>query len=351
VTAALFDADGGRLWLGAAIGVLILCALLFAVTASVLRYRNRRKEVHWTAREAKWTAPLMAVLTGEAPPTALWSRIEPGEELYFLDFLLRYARRLRGQSRETLSELAQPYLARVAGRMQRGDADRRARAVETVAQLGFDAHLDGIAASLAAPSPMDSMVAARGFARRRRADHVPLLLAHLSRLQSWSPGQLAALLASMGADAVAPLRAALADAGQPPTLRAIAADALRELRDSEAATVAAHVLEGARDHALIIAALRLIGALSRQEHAAAVHPFCDADEVEVRAAAMDALAATGTAADRALLRRGLDDHSGWVAIHAARGLVEAGDAESLRALIDSDHPRSALARQVLVERP
>jgi hypothetical protein len=329
---------------------LVLCAVFFAVVAGVLRYRNRRKEREWLAREAKWEGPLLEVLAGIDRPERLWSLVTRGDELYFVDYLLRYARRIRGSTRRVLAELARPYLGPVADRMSTGDTERRARAVETIAMLDFDRHAERIVAALDDESPLVSMIAARSIARNQRREHVPVLLAHIARLAAWSPRQLTALLTTLGGDAAPALREALADRAHAPELRAIAADALRRLHDPEAVDVAADLLSVEENRELLAAALRIVAALGRPEHAAQVRPLCTHEDPVIRAVAIQALTTTGAAEDLFLLRLGLDDESHWVAIHAARALRDSGGGASLRVLARSESPRSALAQQVLMER-
>jgi HEAT repeat protein len=339
----------GALALLAAIVVLVACAVGFALIAGVLRHHNRRKEREWLVREEMWELPLLDVLSGSAPPTALWALVAEGEELYFVDYLLRYARRMRGSTRHVLTELARPYLAPVAERMRGGDPERRARAVETVALLGFGRYTAEVVEALGDPSPLVSMIAARNIARHQRPEHVPLLLEHAVRLSDWSPRQLSAVLASMGPESIPALRLALVDPLLTPAVRAAAADALRHLHDPGAVDAAIIVLSSATDRDVVAAALRIVGELGQPEDARRVRPLCCSPDPVIRSAAIQALTTTGAAEDHEMLRRSLDDESGWVAIQAARALKRTGSAATLRELAHEEEPRSSLARQVLLE--
>ena len=343
-------ADLGSFALATGIVLLLGCAILFAVIAAVLRYRNRRKEKEWLEREARWELPLLEVLAGSESPRVLWDLVGRDEQLYFVDYLLRFARRTRGHTRDILAGLAHPYLGQVAGRIATGDTERRARAVDTVALLGFAEYGKLIVAALDDPSPFVSMIAARCIARQQSPEHARLLVGHLSRLADWSPRQLTAMLASLGHEAAPCLRAAFADPANAPGLRAVAADALRRLHDPEALAVAGAVLEtAASDRDLVAAALRLVAELGGPEQAALVRPFCTHTDAVIRATAIQALPTTGALEDADSLRHALADESGWVAIQAARALMGSGDLRSLRALARAGEPRSALARQVLME--
>lgn len=342
-------ADPGMLALLATIGLLLLCTIGFVATAGVLRYRNRRKAMYWRQLERRWELLLMEVLSGAAPPEAIWRCVDQRDRLFFVDYLTRFARRLRGSSREVLAELARPYLGTIVQRMQGGDAERRARAVETVARLAFDEHAEAVMRALDDPSPLVTMVAARNIARSQNPRHMVALLRHLPRLQTWSPRQLSAILVSMGSAVVPHLREMLADRAVPTDTRAVIADALLRLRDIESADIAAEMIRTESDRELVAASLRLLGVLGRPVHVSAIRELCASPDPVLRAQAMNAMASAGADADLACLRTGLEDESSWVAIQAARALREVGSADALIHLIDSRHPRADLARQVLVE--
>jgi HEAT repeat protein len=342
-------AEAGLLALAIAIAILALCAIGFAVIAGVLRYRNRRKEREWLAREAKWEKPLLDTLIGDSPAEALWSLVAEQEGLYFVDYLLRFARRIKGSTRDRLADLAQPYLEPVVARIGGGDPERRGRAVETIATLSFDRHHELVVAALDDPSPLVAMIAARSIARQQRPEHTRLLLGHMSRVAEWSPRQLTAMLVSMGAESMPALRLAFEDEETPPSLRAIAADALRRLHDPEAMETALRVLPGASDRDLIAATLRLMADLGHTGQAHDVRPLCTHPDPVIRAVALQALTTTGGAEDQELLRGGMEDESGWVAIQSALGMMRTGDGASLRARAQRDDPLASLAQQVLVE--
>jgi HEAT repeat protein len=221
--------------------------------------------------------------------------------------------------------------------------------VETVATLSFDRHHERVVAALDDPSPMVAMIAARSIARQQRPEHVRVLLGHMSRVAEWNPRQLTALLTSMGSESMPALRLAFGDPENSPELRAIAADALRSLHDPEAMEIARRVLPGATDRELIAATLRLFAELGQPGQADDVRRLCSHSDAVIRGAALQALTTIGGSEDRELLREGMEDESGWVAIQSALGMMRSGDSASLRARARQDDPRALLARQVLVE--
>ena len=333
---------------------LLVAALLFAATTLLLRLRNARKAARWRRVEAAWTPPLVEVLAGDRPPEELAARVAPADVLLFADFLLRFARRLRGAERGLLLRLARPCLPAVARRLASRNPERRARAVQTLALLGPETYGAELVRALDDRAPLVAMVAARALAAGRDPGHGAAVLAHLGRFGEWSPRYLASMLAGMGPEAGPALVDLLADSAAAPRLRAVAGDTLRLLKDLAAPGVAAAVLRAgqaagaATDRELAASCLRLVAALGRPEHLESVRPLLASADDVIRAAATQALAqlAAGDAADTAALARAASDPSPWVALEGARGLRRLGALATLDALAASGGPGALVARQV-----
>jgi len=326
--------------------VFLLGTVSLALTALILRIRNDRKAGHWQRLEELWETKTLEVVTETRPPEAVWAVVAPKEELHFVNFLLRFARRLTGTERKRVDDLAAPYLDRLLPQLKGRQPERRARAIQTLATLGQRRYHAQIERSLADPSPLVSMVAARSLARRESPDFAVSILGHLHRFGHWRPSFLASMLASVG-PAVAPaLRKALADPAFDPKVRAVAADALRELNDYAAGDVAAAALTTTTDKELLIAALGLLAQVGRAEHLPAVRRHLTAPEAIVRARVASVLGRIGSAEDIKRLEDTFNDPSPWVALRAAEALHERRDP-ALAALAASDHPRAPLARQML----
>lgn len=348
-SARLVVEEGTFLLLAASIGVLLLLSVFLVLTAAYLRVKNNWKAAHWARLEAEWTPILLEVLAGSAPPSSLWERADERHRLYFIDFLFRYARRVRGTDREMLVELARPVLSTVAGRMRGGDPERRARAVETVSLLGLEDYAKEVVAALDDPSPLVAMIAARTLCRQENPEYARVVLGRLHRFDQWSPKYLSTVLSTMGPDAIPELRSTLLDPTRGPLVRGIAAGALELLHDPFAADAAVEVARSESDRDLVAAALRLLGSVGRAEHLPAVRTLCTSDDFVIRAQAVAALGRIGNLHDFERLQTAFDDASPWVAIHAARGLVEIGETDVLRAAVTAGDSRSPLARQVLAE--
>ena len=325
--------------------IFVIGALALAVAALLLRIRNDRTAQHWMGLEAKWEARTVEVLTEAATPEQLWALVDRRDRLRFLNFLLRFARRLTGTERRRVDELAAPYLDLVLPQLKARSPERRARAIQTLTTLGARKYASQVVRSLDDPSPLVSMVAARSLARRDSPDFAAAILRRLHRFGDWRPSFLASMLASIG-PAVAPaLRQALADRTFDPKTRCVAADALRELNDYASADVAGAVLDETVDRDLLVATLGLLAQVGRNDQVAAIRRHLDGGPI-VRSRVMSVLGRIGTAEDADTLVQAFDDPSPWVALRAAEAMYESRNP-ALARLADSDHPRAALARQML----
>lgn len=326
-------------------------AVGLALLALLLRLSNDRKAHRWARLEVLWQPRALDVVVGLEPPEKVWALVGPQDGLHFVNYLLRFAKLVTGSERRIVDDLAAPYLPLVLPQLKYRTVERRARAVQTLSILGSRTYTAIILAALDDPSPLVAMVAARALARGGSPDFAAGILGRMHRFDQWRPSFLASMLASMG-PAVAPtLRSALADAVFHPTVRAVAADALRELHDYLAADFAARVLEETTDRNLIAATLNLMAHVGRAEHLPAIRRHVMSTEPIVRARAVAALGHVGAMQDLPFLIGAFHDESPWVALRAAEALYEAGAHDSLATLARADLARAPLARQLLEGKP
>lgn len=329
--------------------VLALFAVGFCLFTFYLRLRNEYRARLWKRLEERWTDPLLEALAHPDRLPALQDMVEDRYTAEFVDYLLRYFQRVKGEEREILKRAAAPYLDGIAERATSRSVEVRARAIQILGSLGLPGYDGRLVEALDDPSPLVAMVAARALARERDPRYVAPLLRRIPRFRTWRDSALASMLAGMGPGAAPPLREVLGDEERDPWVRAVAATALERLTDLEAGDLAAHVVERSTERGLLAAALNLLAAVGRPEHLPAIRVRCASPDFVVRSRALRALGRLGEEEDVPRLRSALDDPSPWVALHAARGLGGVGGVEALREVADSDHPRAAAARQVLVE--
>lgn len=339
-----------------ALGILVLSivalvalAFVFAGYTVLLRVRTDRRERHWQALTAQWEGPLLCAVADPEESAAMHALVAPDQGLHFVRFVLEYTRRVRGPERQVLRTLALPYLEPIARRLDSPFVEIRTRAAQTLGTLGLPRYAPDVIEALDDPSPLVAMVAAWSLCLEANPEYAPAVLRHIRRFDDWSRGFVASLLASLGSGAAPVLRTALRSPGEPPWVRAATADALQTLDDFDAGDAAAEVAARENDPELVAAALRLLAAVGRPEHAAIIRERCASPDFTLRASAIAALGVLGDADDQARLLGAMADPSPWVAIQAARGLAAGGGRLLLQDLRDSDHPRARLAAQVLEE--
>ncbi|MCH7858880.1 MAG: HEAT repeat domain-containing protein [Candidatus Marinimicrobia bacterium] len=337
------------LFLAITIAILFVFVIIFAVFTLYLRLRNMRTAERWQRMEAKWEPQILDLLTGVQSIEDVQKRVGKQESLYFLDFLQRFAQRLRGAEATVLKQLAAAYLPVLAERAKDADPPRRARAIRTLSILGLEPYGETVRAALDDPSPWVAMIAARALAGMDHPEYAEAILDRFHRFEDWSQNLLVSMLSSMGPGVTPALRRTLGDRDEVPRVRAVAADALRDLNDLAVGDQAAGVLETETERDLLAATLRLLGVVGRPDHLEPVRRLCRSDDFVVRASAFGALGRLGGNEDWSLLRSGIDDDSPWVALQAARGLTEAGGEEILEELIAAGRSRSILAREILAE--
>lgn len=344
--------DDPAFWfLAYGLGGLFLLAVGFSFVAIVLRRRNDRAIARRKRLKKEWEAMLLKMLAGEVTVMAFQESVFGKDRPFFLSFLYRYARRLKGKDLRTVQQVAAPLLHVGTARLKRGSAEERAHRIQMLGQLGFPAHEEAVVAALDDPAPLVAMAALRALTQHGGAAHLPALIEALPRFASWSTQSLAALLQKAGPAAGPPLREMLADAEQPARVRVIAAEALRLLDDLEAAEEAARVAgRTSEPTAVREAALRLLARVGQRAHLPLVRSLTEEDYDErVRIRAFEALSQRADASEAPRLEAALHDDSRWVALHAAEGLRRLGRTDLLRTLAASDHPRAALAQQAVTE--
>ena len=329
---------------------LVLLALGCAALALLYRRRGEQRDVQFESDAEAWDPLLLAYLFDDVSPESVVGALDDRERLRFLAHLLTYSRRLAGDDRAKIQRLARPLLGLVRDRLTRRSAAVRARAVQTLGELGWPDYADEVVNALDDPSPLVALIAMQILCRPEGSPHIPDVLGRLDRFTSWTPRFLGATLASAGQDACAALRWALADPGTDPQVKIAVAEALRLLNDFHAADVALSVLESDHDRDVLAAVLRLIGTVGRSEHGPTVAAMTTSEDFVVRVAAADGLAGIGGPQELERLRTMVfEDPSPWVALRAARSLGQAGWNAALRALADSSHDRASVGAQVLAE--
>lgn len=347
VNATLWNAT--LVFLALLIVLFFLLSVFLAVYTILLRLLSIRRARRWEILESRWEQILLDILAGNKTADELHRLIQKKERLYFVDFLLRFARLLKGREIETIKDLARPYLDRIHRRLKAKDPERRARAVQTLGYLGLEEYGDELVRTLDDPSPLVALIATQSLADKNYPQYINPIIAKLHRFENWSQTYLTSILVSVGSAIVPNLRVSLADSSLNPSVRAIVCDALREMNDFASADIANSILEIPVDRELTAACLRMLARTGRPTHLKTIRALIHSEDDVIRIQAIKALGQLGDAEDRQSLANAIRDASPWVALQAARGLLETGGQAELKNIADSDHERAVLARQVLAE--
>jgi hypothetical protein len=143
-----------------AIGTLFVVTAAFSIYAIVLRLGHQLRDRRWVRLTARWQEPVLNALLDRERSPAVHDVVEAKYELHFVQFVLEYIRRVRGEERQTLRDLALPYLGGIAELTQHRRSEIRTRAVQTLGTLGLPKYSDEVVKGLDDPSPLVSMVAA-----------------------------------------------------------------------------------------------------------------------------------------------------------------------------------------------
>lgn len=334
--------DRGLQALLAFIVLVSLSALGFVLASLTLRADNNRVARRWAAFEARWDPVMLEILAGSAVAGDLLRLVAPSEHRWFVEYLLRYGRRIRGPERQHLRALARPCLYAISGDLAHRSVERRARAVQAVGELGPDDYREELLAALDDPAPLVAMIAAVTLSRGYREGDAPRVIRSVNRLQLLTNRLLVSMLQRLGPDSAWAFRDVLADPGQPTKLRAVAAKVLTVFNDQEAGDIAVRVLETSGELDLRVASLHLLARVGSAEHLAIARTLAADPAPAVRGAAIRMLGSVGGEEDIPLLVDALDDPVSWVAIHAAEGLRRSGRADMLEAVAQTRRRRSSI---------
>lgn len=334
--------DRGLLILLLFIALVTLCALGFVAASLLLRYRNNAVARSWAAFEARCDPVMLDVLAGGAPPAALHALLVPEDGRRFVEYLLRYGRRIRGRERALLTELAAPYLYAVSGDLRHPSVERRARATQAIGELGTGAYRADLLEALDDPAPLVCMVAAVALSREYRRDDALRVIRSTSRLALLTQRLLLSMLQRLGPEAAWAFRDVLGDAAQPTKLRAVAAKVLAGFNDQEAGALAVAVIDRTDDTDLRVALLQILQHVGAPEHLAIARRLARDPVAAVRGAAIRMIGRLGEEPDFPLLVDALEDPVSWVAIHAADGLRRSGRSDLLDQVARAQRRRSSI---------
>lgn len=328
---------------------LLVITIIIAVGVVLLRVKNNQIAKRYSRLEGEWEGQIMEFLSNDDTTKLPELEIKRRDQDFFVQYLYRFASRLRGQELQIIKDLAVPYLPMIAGKLKRGYPELRARNISILATLGFPEYINPIIEALQEDAPIVKMAAARILAHADYPEHIDLILPELSHFDEWSMNFLASMLSEMGPDIAPRLRQELLNGEASVRVRIAAAEALRRIGDLAASDAAVKVLEAGENPELSAACLRILRDMGTPRHRSLLLGLVSSPEEIIRIHALSALGALGSELDSAIILKGLNDPSSWVALQAARALHQIKSTKILEEIASSHHPRASIAQQILTE--
>lgn len=325
----------------------VFLAIGLHLQARRLHQRNQAKAAFWQSLESQWEPLLLDYIRAELPPEQIWAQVEARHELYFIDYLMRTALNYP-PGREAFQILARPFLPALTARLtaQRGDAEQRARAVQTLTLLGNSEQHGVLLQTLEDPAPLVTLLAALALSQARLHRAAPAILNQLPRLADWHLGLLSQLLSRMGPD-VAPLILNYLESADNPEAQTVCLQVLTTQNHAPGVQAAVRLLSDSDKVNVQVAALNLLGQLGQAEHLPLIRSHYHSPYFAVRLAVIRALYRQQHPEDTALFQQAFEDSSHWVAMQAAQALKATGQEHVLHEIRFMQHPRAKLANQVL----
>lgn len=329
--------------------VLICIAIALVLMTLRLHRKNQQTAKKWTEMEQRWQPLLMRAIGGEAWPEEVQKNIYPGEGFYFIDYLMRHAEKLSGESRKQATRLAAPYLPQLIKRIKKGDAEQRARAILTLSILAPEDHQSRMVEALEDPSPLVATMAARALAENGAIEYLKPILEKMPRFRSWSQNYLVSMLVSLGKAQPEQLREALVLSHQPNWVKTVIIKALTEINDWNTLPLAVQFLQEDAHREVQAASLQFLARIGHNGLLDLIRKKCHHEDFVIRLNAVKALANLGSEKDRELMLQLLHDPSQWIAYQAALALKSTHNLDDLLQIALSTHPRSELAKEVLYD--
>jgi len=328
---------------------LFVLTIIIAIGVVLLRMKNNQNSKRYSRLEKSWEGQIMEILSNDEGDDLPEIEIKRGDRDFFVQYLYRFASRLRGQELQIIKDLAAPHLPMIAAKLKRGYPELRARNINILATLGFPTYIDPIILTLQEDAPIVKMAAARILAHADFPEHIDLILPELSHFDEWSMNFLASMLSEMGPEIAPRLREELLNQDASVRVRIAAAEALRQIGDLAAPDTAVKVLEAGGDPELSATCLKILRDMGTPRHRPLLLGLVNSPEEIVRIHALSALGSVGMESDSSIMLKGLDDPSSWVALQAARALHQIKSTKLLEEIAASDHPRASIAQQILTE--
>ena len=330
------------------ITVLFCLASFFVIVALYLRLKNYFKAQNRNQLEAKWKEEILEILAEEEQPRELTEQIKEHNRLFFLDYLFRFALRIKGQELTILSEIASPFTNMLLERIKTGDKTQKVRALITLDKLQIHSIEDDLYYQLLKDSsPLVSLYTARSMVKVGKRKYMSMIIQTLPKYENWSYRVLSNILAEAGPAHTDLLRKALLNKNLPVKSRTIIGHTLLILHDIKAADLAVKVLQKERQSKLIPKCLEIIANTGAPGHRIVVKAYTESEDPEIRAKAIKALGVVGQPEDVPLIEKLFIKDSNWVSLYAARALKNLKADNVLQKFSTQSGSKAEIAKFVL----
>jgi len=329
----------------------LLCiSAIFILVTLLLRLKNYLKAQKWSNFEEKWHDDLLDILAGDKSPDVLMKKVGEDQKLYFLDYLFKFALRIKGQELNILSDIAKNYHSTLIKRLDKGDTTQKIRAIITLDKLEIKNLEDKYLQLLHDKSPMVSLYAARVLIRQAESnleEYLKQIIQILPRYEDWSYRLISQILTRAGSEQAGFFREKFLDQETNPKTRVIIGQTLINLKDVRAADSAEQVLRKNPSRQLTLTCLEIISKIGLPKHREIVRQLARSSDPGIKAQAIEALGTIGEKEDIETIKKEFIDQSNWVAMHSARALKDMKAEETLEELSQLDNYKANMALQVL----
>jgi len=326
----------------------LICGCLFLSLLAVFTHLKQNLQTQREQAFSKQIQPLLtAFLFQNLPAQAIWKQVSRHSEKIFLDLLYQYHQRLKGQAKESLGLLAEPYLQDLKAQFQDRQIYVRARALKLAALFQEQRFVPELLQGLEDPSPVVVLICFQILSQPQHPDILQPLIKSLKKLENLSAVYIASLLARKGLSLAPDLRALFSNPAENIRIRIIAAKTLLYLHDLQSISLALEILKQEEHLDIIVPALNLIEKLSPEDVSEQILPFAQSPQFAIRAYALRTLASLNKVQHSELFVRALEDASPWVTRQAALALKNTGQEERLKTISLSGSPAAEIAKQTL----
>jgi hypothetical protein len=326
----------------------VIVVLLALITLS-LRLKNTLKAKRFRKLENIWQPLVLDVLDGKMAPVEIQKFVARKDHLFFIQYLVRITRQLRGEEQVVVKGLSEPFLHLLLRKLSRSHFDDKILALHLLSFIGIKGFEKQVKKIYLHANRAAGIVALRAMCQPEYNAFYPYILEHIDRFKNWNHNILASILANGGPDVAFWFRQIVADANRLEWTQILACDTLRLLSDIEAASIISQRIQQTTSRELLTAFLRYLEVAGSYKHMEEISYLAMSDDYVVRTNVIRTIGNVAPDSHIELLSEALSDPANWVVLNAAIALAKGGHSYILMDRISRKHPRSNILQQVLAE--